>query len=145
MERVNEVFGFITAVEERLAQGQAVRDAAIGALESLRDRTLRREIFQVVRAFEEPSRESLCLGAATTSYRRSLMSILLDGHRGRPILPRLLELRLEVERQLELDAKAHIEALPIKLLAPLLLLMFPAFLILLLGPILKQLLEVLER
>jgi hypothetical protein len=75
-------------------------------------------------------------------YREQLFQLLESGKKGEPILKEWRSLRLELENQIETDLKAHVESLPFKMLIPLLLLLFPAFLVLLFGPIMQMFLSV---
>jgi hypothetical protein len=78
-------------------------------------------------------------------YRRALIEILAAGLAGQPVLTHLEELRLEIERACEIEIKGHLESLPLKMLVPLLLFQFPAFLLLLFGPLLNRLIQELNR
>lgn len=72
-------------------------------------------------------------------YRVHLISILDRGLSGESIYKPLCELELEIIEACEHEMALKISRLPFLLLIPLLLLQFPAFLILLFGPILKNL------
>jgi hypothetical protein len=78
-------------------------------------------------------------------YRRAICDALMRSLSGQPIQARLDELRTEIELACELEIRRHVDLLPLKAMVPLLLLQFPAFLILLLGPLLSRLLEELSR
>lgn len=79
----------------------------------------------------------------STHYQRALVTIIESGLSGAPIFEHLEELEEEVAEELKRQIDAHLESLPFKLLLPLVLLFFPAFIILLFGPLLNQfLLEV---
>ena len=143
----NAVAKCVLFLEERLARGEAVRDALLvwyqTESKTSADATFNREILRFLRQTEMPEsnfRDERC----QTLFREDLFSILAAGVQGQAILTRLKELRTEIEAQLELDMKAHVESLPMKMLIPLLLCMFPAFLVLLLGPITRNLLEALR-
>jgi hypothetical protein len=73
--------------------------------------------------------------------RRTLLTLLEKGIAGMPILAHLIELENEVVRSCESELEEQIQKLPIKLMLPVLFLMFPAYLILLLGPILLSILS----
>ena len=78
-------------------------------------------------------------------YRKTLIEILERGLQGDPILDRLKEFEketLEISKE-ELDK--HLEKLPFICMIPLMLFQFPAFLLLLLGPVVLQLLDVLRQ
>jgi hypothetical protein len=77
--------------------------------------------------------------------RRALVDLIATALSGQPILAHLEELKLELVNAIDLEIRGHIELLPIKMLIPLLMLQFPAFLILLFGPLLGRLLQELNR
>lgn len=72
-------------------------------------------------------------------YRRTLLDLFERGWNGEPILEplRSLEVEIRVAAQAELDQ--FIATLPFRAMIPLLLLQFPAYMLLLLGPILADL------
>ena len=73
-------------------------------------------------------------------HRRALLEVVGTALLGQPILSHLEELRIELIRVTEAEIQQHLEMLPLKMLMPLLLFQFPAFLILLFGPLLSKLL-----
>jgi hypothetical protein len=80
-----------------------------------------------------------------TPYRRALGEIVVSGLRGQPVLLHLEELRGEIEKACEIEIKRRLELLPMKMLVPLLLFQFPAFLLLLFGPLLGRLILEMNR
>lgn len=74
-------------------------------------------------------------------HRQALLRLMDRGFLGDTIYPTLVQLEIEVTEAAKAEMDAHISALPIKMLIPLLLLQFPAFLILLFGPLLADLLR----
>ncbi len=143
----NAVEKCVLFLEEGLARGESVRDALLvwyqTESKTSADPTFNREILRFLRQ-TEMSEANLREERYQTLFREDLFSILAAGVQGHAILTRLRELRTEIDAQLELDMKAHVESLPLKMLVPLLLCMFPAFLVLLLGPITRNLLEALR-
>lgn len=75
----------------------------------------------------------------SSPHRRALLELIATGLSGQPILQNLEELRLELIRATEAEVQSFIDLLPLKMLVPLLLFQFPAFLILLFGPLLTKL------
>lgn len=75
------------------------------------------------------------------AYHLAVLELLDRGLIGQPILDSLFELRTEVRQLCTHRLELHIQNLPIKLLIPLLGLQFPAFLLVLLGPILRRLIQ----
>lgn len=71
--------------------------------------------------------------------RQALWTLIERGLAGQPILDSLASLESEADSVSQDQLNAHILALPFKSLLPLIFLQFPAYLILLLGPILREL------
>lgn len=78
-------------------------------------------------------------------YRRALLEVIATGLAGQPIQNHLDELRSELLEACDVEIKRHLELLPILMLGPLLLFQFPAFLLLLFGPLLTRLLHELAK
>lgn len=74
-------------------------------------------------------------------YRRTLLGIFENGWAGEPILESLQELELELILACQLEMDEFTATLPFKALLPLLFLQFPAYLILLLTPIVSSLID----
>lgn len=159
MVSVNPVLRCLMQVEDGLSRGEAIRDILLswmdrashgsgdGSAVSAEERQLEAEILVLLRHTEAQSHgggEFPLVGAKPSLLRQAFFNTLLFGIEGHSVLSRLHELRIEIEQQLELDMKAHVDSLPLKMLAPLLLFMFPAFLILLLGPITSNFVEALK-
>ena len=77
--------------------------------------------------------------------RRALVEIVACGLAGQAVASQLDALRTEIERACDAEIREHLEMLPIKMLAPLLLFQFPAFLLLMFGPLLRHLLQEINR
>jgi hypothetical protein len=75
----------------------------------------------------------------TTPWRRALLELIERGCNGQPTLEQLATLEEEMETAAQAELDAHLGTLPFKVLVPLLLFQFPAYLLLLLGPILREL------
>jgi hypothetical protein len=76
-----------------------------------------------------------------TPAERQLMAVVERGMRGEPVAANLRELETEIVERCEAQMEAFIEILPLKALIPLMLFIFPAYLMLLLGPAVEQLLH----
>ncbi len=74
-----------------------------------------------------------------TYYQRAFWSLVERGARGEPSLEALSALEVEVERAAQSELDEHLAVLPFKVLVPLLFFQFPAYLLLLLGPLLREL------
>jgi len=74
-----------------------------------------------------------------TYLQRAFWDLIERGCAGQPTMEALKALEYEVESRAQAELDDHLATLPFKALLPLLLLQFPAYLILLLGPILREL------
>ena len=79
-----------------------------------------------------------------TFYRKQLLEILKAGLKGSAILPALADLEQHLIFISYENLEEHIQKLPLISLIPLMLFQFPAFFLLLLGPLLFHLLSVLQ-
>ena len=80
-----------------------------------------------------------------TFYRKRLLEILNQGLKGSAILSALSELEEELIFISYEDLEQHIQKLPLISLIPLMLFEFPAFFLLLAGPLLLNLLSALQN
>jgi hypothetical protein len=78
-------------------------------------------------------------------HRRALLEVVACGLSGQSIMSHLDEIREEMMSATEFEIREHLEILPLKMLMPLLMLQFPAFLLLLFGPLLRHLIEELNK
>lgn len=79
-----------------------------------------------------------------TFYRKRLLDILNSGLKGEPVLSALADLEGDLIFVTNEDMEQHLQKLPLVSLVPLMLLEFPAFFLLLLGPLLLNLLSALQ-
>ncbi len=76
-----------------------------------------------------------------THYQLSLREILRTGLQGGPIYEPLLQLEEEMVMEFEVQWKAYLESLPMRLTIPMLLLFFPAYVVLLFGPLVTKIMS----
>lgn len=74
-------------------------------------------------------------------YRLGLLRVLYAGLAGEPIVQRLRELEIEIKLACDEEVDQFVSSLPLKGLLPILLIQFPAFLLLLFGPLIKEFIE----
>jgi hypothetical protein len=75
----------------------------------------------------------------TTFLQAQFFELIRRGRAGQPLSEVLRGLEEEIERSAQAELEMHLAALPFRVLLPLLLFQFPAYLILLLGPLLRDL------
>lgn len=154
MDRVNPILECVWHIEEGVRRGESVRDSLLRWTDSTTHskspgdsyfRKFHFEVLKFLRGMEASANEEFppfsSVNGRGSQYRESLFQILAAGNRGEAILADLLALKVDLQHQLELDMKSHVETLPFKMLIPLLFLLFPSFLLLLFGPITKVFLE----
>lgn len=76
-----------------------------------------------------------------TQYQKSLAEILHNGLLGAPIYEHLELLEKEMTEEFERQWRGYLESLPMKLSLPLLLFFFPAYVVLMFGPLIIKLLS----
>lgn len=152
MVGMNPVLECVWFVEEGLRRGDSVREALSrwSDISIMSDRNhdrysrdFRLQVLRLLRDMETRDKESPTRAVSTSlsPHRENFFQILLAGFRGEAVLADLELLKADIQNQLELDMKSHVETLPFKMLVPLLLFLFPAFLILLFGPITRSFLQ----
>jgi hypothetical protein len=99
-----------------------------------------RELVQMVLTLAQAGKSpELLLNRQKSRYRRATLSLIVRGHRGEPIYSQLCQIEEEMLQASQEELEQFHLALPIRTLLPLLLLQFPAFLILLIGPLIATL------
>jgi hypothetical protein len=102
---------------------------------------LRRDLLILLHNVENGQSLANMTFATQNQYTLSLFQLLAMGMYGEPIVARLRELEVEIRLSCDEQIDLYISALPLKGLVPLLFLQFPAFLLLLFGPILNEFLR----
>lgn len=136
MDTLNPLLEFINRFETSYRKLSDLRSALTESIDLKRPNDFEVELVRLLGGARR-AQDSKTLGF----YSRTLLSIFRDGLSGDSVLERLQELQRDLERQTEIDIQAHIERLPMIMLVPLLLLQLPAFLLLLLGPLVNRFLE----
>jgi hypothetical protein len=146
MEGLSPSLKCLIDVQAAIANGETARTGVnryVGGTEADPDfaNVLRNFLF----SFDQGRDWRLDVGKQKSPYRRALIEAIACGMSGQSISAHLQCLREEVESASEMEIREHIELLPLKMLIPLLLFQFPAFLLLLFGPLLRHLIEELNR
>lgn len=134
MENISPTLLLLLDVRAALENGTSVRTGVLQFLKTPQESFT--EIVSTWLLKLDQGQETQTLLAKLHPCRRTLLLLLEKGIKGVPILSQIVELEAEVIRSCEAELEEQIQKLPIKLMIPVLFLMFPAYLILLLGPIL---------
>lgn len=141
----------IIEIRAALQNGETARSGLLRYIESCEsgvhrtDCSFIHDIRQFLFAWDQGRDWQLVIRGLRSPYRRALLEIVATGFAGQSIQPHLIELQQEIETAVDLEIRNHLELLPVQMLIPLLIFQFPAFLILLFGPLLKKLIEEMSR
>jgi len=133
-------------VQSSISNGESVRSAIARYLQhASTDDEFSIVIRQFMFSWEQGHDWRSVMRTVESAHRRALIEVLATGLSGHAIATHLESLKTEICSACDLEIKDHLEMLPLKMLAPLLLFQFPAFLLLLFGPLLRHLIEELNR
>ena len=144
MENLAPPLSCVLELQSAAGNGESIRTGFLSYLSQFDDefsRLGRKFLF----AWDKGQNWQKLIQEEKSSYRRILLELIAAGLSGMSIQAQLKEVQIEIERGMELEIKKHIDLLPLKMMVPLLLFQFPAFLILLFGPILSQFLKELSK
>ena len=140
MERLAPPLELCITLRLAIENGQSIMRSIKKYL--MRERNeMSRDIAMVLSAFERGEAAVLLPKTNALLYRRALLELIESGLKGEPILTRLKELEDEILKCSHSDIDKYVASLPIRTMVPLMLLQFPAFLLLLLGPIVSELIK----
>lgn len=136
MESISPTLKLAMTIRQGLECGESIRSAVRTYLIKNQD-DVSRELSRWLAQQENRKTED----NSRSPQRRALFDLIFRGLQGDPILPQLILLEEELNEGARAELEMFSAALPLKALIPLLLLQFPALLILLFGPLLRQMLE----
>lgn len=140
MENLNPAMALLLSLKFGLEKGITPKMAAREFLgESQGD--LAKLVGQWIAAREAGKNPDILLNQVKSPQRQVLLRLMDRGLQGDSIYATLQQLEGEVQEAVRGEIDTYVATLPIKMLIPLLLLQFPAFLILLFGPLLGDLLR----
>ena len=137
MESVAPPLELVMALKSSLESGDSLR---VGLVQYLRrsKSLFAEDVARWLVTFDRGGDIEGILSEIQSPYRRAILRICGQGLRGQSVLPSLKEIEEELKDATERELQSFISMLPIKLLLPLLLFQFPAYMILLLGPLLRR-------
>ena len=124
----------VREVRWMISSGKSMKDALQIYLDGTHD-----AFASFLRAQWARKRQGAKLDTPKSHYQKAFWNLVERGCAGQPTLEALNALEHEVEKAAQSELDAHLASLPFKVLLPLLLFQFPAYLILLLGPMLREL------
>lgn len=133
-------------IQSALHNGETVRVGISRYLNAVRyDDAFASEMRRFLFAWDQGKEWKQVIARIESPHRRVLMDLVATALSGQPILTHLEELKCEITNAVDIEIRHHLEILPIKMLIPLLLFQFPAFLLLLFGPLLGHLIQEINR
>ncbi len=146
MEGLNPPLKCLIEMQAAVQNGETVRFGVSRYLQTAQPNddfafTLRRFLF----SWDQGQNWRAVVSDVKSPHRRALLEIIGTALLGQPVHSHLEELRIELIRVTEAEILQHLEMLPLKMLMPLLLFQFPAFLVLLFGPLLTKLLTEINK
>lgn len=138
MEDLSPTLQLLINVREALERGESVRTGISDFVETDRSDL---KLFLLTKT---PESAASFVGRAMKETEKSLLQVLQRGLAGESILPMLRELEIDLIERSEAEIEEFTQKLGLRSLLPLLLLVFPGYLVLLLGPTLERLLISLE-
>ena len=140
MESLNPTLKLIWQVKKAIEKGNSVRAGIKNYLNSEVDPWKHvLAVWQI--KLEQGGSVDQIVQSQKSPYRKQLLLILEKGLKGEAILPVLTQLEKETQEKVEMDLEEYTAKVPYILLLPLCLFLFPACLILMLGPFILQLMQ----
>lgn len=131
-------------MQSSLANGESIRSGIVRFASNSQE-DFARVVRRFMIAWDQSQDWRLILKQVESPYRRSLLELAAHGLSGQSVQTPLQELQKEIEIACDEEIKLHIDMLPLKMLLPLLLLQFPAFMMVLFGPLLSRFVEEMSR
>ncbi len=139
MVDLNPVLNLILELRASLENGCSVK-LSIETYLRKKDSDFSRHLCQWFLAVQH-NRDLQSIYVGLSVYRKSLFQLLECGLKGQPIYEPLCQLQEEIALACDQEMEMALQRLPFKLLVPVLGFLFPAYIILLLGPLIKKFLE----
>ena len=140
MENLTPSLSCLYSVKRSLFQGKSLREALLLYINE-QQKGFAASLAIWLNYVEANSLATLPDLKLSSDYQKSIIVCFEAGMNGQPIQTQLEQLIQEVEAASLLEVDEHIATLPLKALLPVFLFQFPAFLLLIFGPVLSQLLN----
>lgn len=138
MEGLAPPLELLLSVKQAVEQGNSVKKGMQAYLQGEKN-DFKEVVLQFLSLHEQGKCVDDLLQRINSMHRRALLNLLTKSLAGFPIYGALLELEAELVVVCEEEIQQKIAKLPFLLMIPLLLLLFPSFLLLLFGPLLHNL------
>lgn len=137
MEHIAPPLQLILDVKRAIESGSSIRSGVLMFLKT-NSSEFSRDVSKWVSLLDQGMDTSIVVHRQRSQYRRSLLELLERAMHGESIHIFLCQLEIEIIDACHDEIARKLSKLPFLLLAPLLLMQFPAFLMLLFGPLLQN-------
>lgn len=144
MEGLAPPLALAIEIQSSLANGESIRSALVRFVADSQSE-FQQQVRRFLIAWDQSQDWRAIVRQINSPYRRSLLELAAHGLAGQSVQSQLSELQKEIETACDEEIELHINMLPLKMLLPLLLLQFPAFMMVLFGPLLSRFVEEMSR
>lgn len=137
MDHIAPPLLLVAHVKRSIEVGSSLRSGVFAFIHRSRS-DFSKDVSKWISLRDQGLESSLVLEKQRSQYRRSVLELLERGLRGESIYGYLCQLEQEIMEACEDEISRKLSKLPFLLLGPLLLMQFPAFLLLLFGPLLEN-------
>lgn len=137
MANIAPPLALVFEAKRAIEKGTSVRQGILIYTKKNQDE-FSKQVVQWIAALEQGQNPSKVYDQLKSLHRKFVLRVLERGLRGESIYVQLQGLEDEILAASQNEQARYLAKLPYYLMAPLLLLMFPAFLLLLFGPLLSQ-------
>lgn len=137
MDHIAPPLQLIAHVKRSIETGHSVRGGLLGFVREERS-SFAKDVSKWLANLDQGLPTTVILSSQRSQYRRALLELLERGMRGESIYVYLCQLEQETIEACQDEINRKLAKLPFMLLCPLLLMQFPAFLMLLFGPLLDN-------
>lgn len=136
--KMPETLILLQTIKYKLESGEAIRPS-LAAFASSHQSELGLQVATWISLLERGLQTSSYLAQIKSPVRRQMFFVFERGLRGESILGSLVQMESELLDHCYEQIEKHMVILPLKMLLPLMGFIFPAFLIIVLGPLIQEL------
>lgn len=140
MEFVAPLLAAVVGLRLRLENGEAL-SAILASEPTLNHCDLGPDLVRLRLLFQQMSSPESFLASVKTPHRQAFYELLWFGLNGRPILSELRGLEEEIQHAALVRMEHFLSHVPIQVLLVVILFQVPAFMLLILGPLMKEILQ----
>jgi hypothetical protein len=146
MEGLAPTLKCLIEIQSAIQNGETIRAGILHYLKASDcDEQFSGEIRRFLFAWDQGHDWRAVVSQCKSPQRKALFDVMAVGFQGVPVQPYIADLRNEMVQACEVEVLRHLEVLPVLMLVPLLIFQFPAFLLLLFGPLLGRLAEEISK